>query len=130
MEFYQWLVPCLAVFYIVRGYILYKNRKRLIQSTLFWFVFWIMATLLAIIPNKVSTSIANLLGFADNVNAVIFVALGFLFLFVNWLTYVVEKLERQITELVRNIALENENAMNQLSDEEVVEKEIKELTKE
>ena len=107
MEFYQWLVPLIAVFYIVRGYILYKRRKRLIQSTLFWMVFWIGCIFLAIIPNEISFKIADILGFKDNVNAVIFVALGFLFIFVNWLTYVVEKLERQMTELVRNIALEN-----------------------
>jgi len=121
LEFYQWLGPLLAVFYMIRGYILYKRRKRLIQSTLFWFVFWIFVALLSIIPNEISNKIADVLGFKDNVNAVIFVALGFLFLFVNWLTYVVEKLERQMTDLVRKLALENEERHQSVEVSEIEE---------
>lgn len=47
-----------------------------------------------------------MLGIKDNVNAVIFVALGFQFLFLYYLSNTVEKLERKVTELVRKLAIE------------------------
>lgn len=88
-----------------------------------------MAIVLAIIPNQLSMGIADLLGFKDNVNAIIFVLLGFLFLFVNWLTYVVEKLERQMTALVRKMAMDQEFVVlekpDELKEDEIKEGELK-----
>ena len=105
-ELYQWLVPLLALFYIVRLVNQYKVKKRLIKGTIFWFVFWFAVSILAIIPDNISISIAKMLGIKDNVNAVIFVALGFQFLFLYYLSNTVEKLERKVTELVRKLAIE------------------------
>lgn len=76
-------------------------------STFFWVVFWISITALAIIPNAISQGIADLLGFKSNVNAIIFVALGFLFSIVFYLSAAVERLERQMTDLIRKVAIEN-----------------------
>ena len=76
-------------------------------STFFWIVFWLAISLLAIIPNEVSVGIASLLGFKSNVNAVIFVALGFLLSTVFYLSAAVERLEKQLTDIVRKFALEN-----------------------
>jgi len=44
----------------------------------------------------------------DNINAVIFVALGFLFLMTYYQSSTIERLEKQMTELVRKIALEKQ----------------------
>lgn len=85
----------------------YRRRRRLFTSTFFWIVFWVAISALAIIPNQISQGIANLLGFKSNVNAIIFVALGFLFSIVFYLSAAVERLERQMTDLIRKIALEN-----------------------
>ncbi len=63
---------------------------------------------MAIIPNQISFKVANLLGFKSNVNAVIFVSLGLIFLFIFYLSASIERLERKITELVRKLALEEE----------------------
>jgi len=79
----------------------------LFTSTFFWVLFWVAVSTLAIIPNQISQGIADLLGFKDNVNAIIFVALGFLFSIVFYLSAAVERLERQMTDLIRKIALEN-----------------------
>lgn len=107
MEIYQWLVPLVALLYTTRVVLQYKQRKRLLTSTFFWLVFWIAVSALAIIPNKISVGIANLLGFKSNVNAIIFVALGFLFSIVFYLSAAVERLERQMTDLIRKVAMDN-----------------------
>jgi len=62
---------------------------------------------LAIIPNEISDSIARLLGFKSNINAIIFVALGLLFLFVFYLSSTIERLEAKITNLIRKQAIDS-----------------------
>lgn len=103
---YQWVVPLIALFYVVRLVNQYKVKKRLIKGTIFWFVFWVSISILAIIPDKITVGLANVLGFKDNVNAIIFVGVFFQFLFLYYLSNTVERLERKVTELVRKIAIE------------------------
>lgn len=107
-EIYQWLVPIIGVFYIGRTIYQFRKNKRGLTSTLVWVIFWITVMLLAIIPNPVSFEIANLLGFKSNINAVIFVALGWLFLLVFYLSTTIDRLERKLTELVRKIAMDEQ----------------------
>ncbi len=107
VEIYQWLVPLIGLIYIIRTVRQYLNKKRSIRNMVVWVIFWVTIMLLAIIPNEISFKIADLLGFKSNVNAIIFVALGLLFLLVFYLSSTIERLENQITELVRKMALED-----------------------
>lgn len=118
-ELYQWVVPLIAFFYIVRLVNQYKVKKRLVKGTIFWLVFWLGVSILAIIPNEVSFKLAEIFGFADNVNAIIFVALGFQFIFLYYLSNTVERLDRKVTDLVRKIAMdkiEEQESQDQLAD--------------
>lgn len=105
-EIYQWLVPLIGAFYILRIVIQFRANKRSVTSLLVWLVFWVTIIILAIIPNPVSFKIANLLGFKSNINAVIFVALGWLFLLIFYLSSTIDRLERQMTELIRKLAIQ------------------------
>ncbi|MEY3051158.1 MAG: hypothetical protein RLY31_943 [Bacteroidota bacterium] len=104
-EIYQWLVPLLGVIYLFRTVRQYLRNKRSAHSTVIWLVFWVTIMVLAIIPNPVSHHMAVLMGFKSNINAVIFVALGWLFLLVYYLSSTIDKLESQLTELTRKLAL-------------------------
>ena len=116
MQFYQWLVPIIAIYYIYRIVGQYRGHKRLVSSTLIWIIFWITCSFLALMPDLVSDRIAKLLGFKSNINAVIFVALGLLFLFMFYLTAIIEKMERQLSETIRELALENQRLKEELTD--------------
>ncbi len=109
VEIYQWLVPLIGLIYIFRTVRQYLNKKRSVRNMAVWVIFWSTIILLAIVPNEISFKIADLLGFKNNVNAIIFVALGLLFLLVFYLSSTIEKLENQITELVRKMALEEDD---------------------
>lgn len=85
------------------------------SSTLIWIVFWVTTAILALIPDLVSDKIAKLLGFKSNINAVIFVALGLLFVFMFYLTAIIEKMERQLSETIRELALENQKLKQELA---------------
>ena len=112
IEIYQWLVPLIALFFMYRIFVQFRNNKRLLTGTILWIVFWITISILAIIPDLVSFSIAETLGFKSNINAVIFVALGFLFLMTYYQSSTIERLEKQITDLVRKIALEKQDQLD------------------
>jgi hypothetical protein len=63
----------------------------------------------AALPNPISIKIAKILGFKDNVNAIIFVGLGLLFFMIFYLSNSIQRLERRLTLLVRELALEQQN---------------------
>lgn len=114
IEIYQWLVPLIGLYFIYRTINQYVKKRRTILAAVVWVVFWIGVITLAIIPNQVSFKIADILGFKSNVTAVIFVSIGMLFFFVFYLSSTVERLENQLTDLVRKLAIaENKNAMKQ-----------------
>lgn len=126
MQFYQWLVPIIGIYYVYRIVGQYREQKRLASSTIIWIVFWTTCSFLALFPDLVSLRMANVLGFKSNVNAVIFVALGLLFVFMFYLTAVIEKMERQLSEAIRSLTLENQRLKEklargkQLSDEDTL----------
>lgn len=106
MEIYQFIAPAIAVYYIVRiADNLRTNRKFLFTSFL-WLAFWSLITALSITPHEFSTKLASLLGFKSNINTIIFIALGFLIVLSFYLSSRTEKLEKQVTQLVRQIALD------------------------
>ncbi|MEY3368162.1 MAG: hypothetical protein RI973_1317 [Bacteroidota bacterium] len=104
-EIYQWLVPVISILYLSRTVLQMMKNKRSVSSGLIWIIFWLTITVLAVIPNPVSFKIATLMGFKSNINAIIFVALGWLFLLVFYLSSSIDRVERQITILVRKIAI-------------------------
>lgn len=105
-EIYQWLVPIIGAFFIFRTVKGFLKGRRSAGSTVIWLVFWSTILLLAIVPNEISYKLAGILGFKSNINAVIFVALAMLFLFVFYLSSTIERLENQLTELSRKIAID------------------------
>jgi hypothetical protein len=108
MHFYQWLVPILSLFFIYRLISQYKSNKRLLTGTLLWVFFWVVIAFLGLFPDFISFVIAEYLGFKSNINAVIFVALGFLFLMSYYQSATIENLERKVTNLVRKLAFEKQ----------------------
>lgn len=106
LEIYQWLAPLIGLYFIYRTITQYIKKKRTIVAAVVWILFWISIITLAIIPNQVTNKIASILGFKSNVTAIIFVAIGLLFLFIFYLSSAIEKLENQLTELVRKIAID------------------------
>jgi len=119
IEIYQWLVPLVAIFFIWRIISQFRANRRLLIGTVIWVSFWVILGLLAMLPDPISFSIAESLGLKSNINAVIFVWLGFLFIMTYYQSSTIERLERQVTQLVRKVALEKQGKQD-------LEKEIEE----
>jgi len=82
------------------------------MGTIIWVSFWIILSLLAMLPDTISFSIAESLGLKSNINAVIFVWLGFLFIMTYYQSSTIERLERQMTELIRKVALDKQEKLD------------------
>ena len=106
LEVYQWLVPLIAIYYIIRTFRQYASGKYSPRNTIVWIFFWIGVMLLALLPDTIANSVARTLGFKDHINAIVFVALGLLFLMIFYLSSAVNRIEDRITDLVRKLALE------------------------
>lgn len=126
LEIYQWLVPLISIFFITRTIIQFYRKRRTVSSTVIWIIFWGVLILLAIIPNELSVGLAQALGIKSNINAIFFVAMGLIFLFIFYLSAIVEKLEIQLTELVRKQAIDKQKMFElqqELDQERLIETE-------
>jgi len=103
---YQWLVPLIALVFIVRTIWQYRVKRRSIRGTVLWLAFWFAISLLALLPDWISINIAQTLGFESNVNAIIFLSIGGIYIFVFYLSSSVRRVEWQLTELIRELAKE------------------------
>lgn len=119
-DIYRFVVPLIALAYIFRIINQYQGKTRGIKSTVFWTTFWVGVTALALIPNQVSFKLAEIFGFRSNVTAIIFVALGLLFIFIFYLSNTIEKMEKHINTLTREMAYyqkEQKKLQKRLSDQ-------------
>jgi len=71
-----------------------------------WLGFWSVIAVLGVVPYEFSRKIADLFGFESNVNAIIFIALAFVIVLVFYMSSKLDSLERKLTELVRQLALD------------------------
>jgi hypothetical protein len=104
IELYQWLVPLLVVIFITRLVSQYLKGRRSFQNSILWGLTGLFIAGIAILPDQLSFPLAEKLGFKSNINAVIFIGLG-ISLTMNYFQSVrIGKMERRLTELVRQIA--------------------------
>ncbi len=119
-EAYQYIVPVICAVFLFRIGVQYVKQKRSIFSSVVWTIFWGTIAVLAFAPHILSTILADVLGFADNVHAVLFIGLGLAFLIIFYLSSVIDKLETQLTSLVRKLALyeaEPEDDINEFAED-------------
>ncbi len=117
-QIYQWIGPLIGLFFISRTVYQYLHNRRSASSTLVWTVFWVAVMALAVFPDIVTVLLAKRLGFASNVTAIIFVSIAMLFVFVFYISSTIERLELQVTELVRKLALEQAEKEKLLKEKE------------
>ena len=116
-EIYQYIVPAVCLIFLVRISVQVKNKRRSVFSSIVWSIFWLTVGILALAPHLLSTFLAEVLGFRDNVHAVLFIGLGLALLIIFYLSSVIDKLETQLTNLVRTLALRDSEHQDRQNDE-------------
>lgn len=128
MEVYQFIAPSLALFYIFKILQELRNKKKFLFTSFLWLGFWLIIAVLGIVPHELSTKLAHLLGIKNNINAIIFVALAFVIILAFYLSAKIDSMERKITELVRQLALD-ESKIRQLERKRIADLEKRDSDK-
>ena len=94
------------IFFLSRVYL--RSREKVIstKASLFWLSVWVIALIGVILPATTS-KIASLLGVGRGVDVILYLAISLLFYLVFRLYVVIEDVRREITALIREIALAN-----------------------
>jgi small membrane protein len=107
MEIIQIMILIFALFAFSRVYtnIKLKNLERL--EAIFWGIFWILVIITTLMPEMVS-NIANKFGVGRGVDLIIYFSIIILSYLIFRLYAQITKLERNITKIIRTIAIKNE----------------------
>ena len=93
-----------AIFHIARILVLLRQDKLPIKAAIFWFLIW-FAVLVVIFATPVIDALSRPVGVGRGIDLVVYIGLLVLFYLIFQQNMKIDKLERQITKLVRKIAL-------------------------
>lgn len=83
----------------------YRQGDLSLNSFIFWLIFWILSCLVVIIPNS-SAYFAKIFGIGRGADLIVYLSLALLFYLIFKLNIKLEKINKNITKLTREEALE------------------------
>jgi small membrane protein len=105
------LIKIILIFFIVfaifKVALRYRDKIISLQEFLLWTFFWLLVALLVIFP-EITSYAANLVGVGRGVDLVVYLAILILFYLSFRLLSRQDKMDKDLTKLVRKIALDNE----------------------
>ncbi len=102
----QILIVAFALFAIVRAIRQFRGGHLPMGGLLFWVAFWILVSVITLLPQTTSI-VANVVGVGRGADLVIYASLIVLFYLVFRIFVKIEDTEREITKLVRKLALKD-----------------------
>ena len=105
---YQIVSILIVLYFIIRTLHQYFQQGRPLVSSIIWIILWSTLGGLAILPDNLSFPLAQILGIASNINAVLFFAVGLLFIAVFQQSATISQLDRKITKLIRELAIKED----------------------
>lgn len=106
MLFIQGLLVIFFVFAIVKVIARYRSGDLTGKVMIFWIIFWLLAGTAVILPNT-TFYLARIFGVTRGADAVVYVGLALVFYLVFRLMARQEKINRDITVIVRQLALKD-----------------------
>jgi len=104
----QYLLIVLVLLIIYRVIVKWRRGFLAFRDFLFWLGFWVVVGIIVVRP-EVTSFVANVVGVGRGADLVIYFAVVLIFYIIFQMTIKIEKIERDITKIVRTVALEQEN---------------------
>jgi hypothetical protein len=108
----QYLLIFLVLLMIVRVTRKWKQGLLGLRDLFFWVAFWIAAGIIVVLP-EVTNFFARLFGIGRGADLVIYLSIVLIFYIIFQIMVRIEKIERNITKIVREMALGQENLSSQ-----------------
>lgn len=102
----QILLSLFLIFAFIKVIGRFRAKEISYWSLIFWLLFWIVVAMVVWQPN-LSTELANRLGVGRGTDLVMYVSVAVLFYLMFRQTVRLEKMEKNVTKIVREIALRN-----------------------
>ena len=93
-----------AIIHIARILMLWRANKLPLRTAVFWFLVW-FAVLLVVYATPLIDALSRPIGVGRGIDLVVYIAVMVLFYLIFQLNMKLDKLERDITKLIREIAL-------------------------
>jgi len=104
MMIIQFILVVFFLFALLKVSSRYRSKELKVSEAIGWVLFWVAAILVVANPNS-TTMLAKILGVGRGVDAVMYLSIAFLFFLVFKIFAHLEKIESQITKLVRKETL-------------------------
>lgn len=107
MSIYQIILSLIAVFFLYRGFARFMTglQGQTIFKLVMTAIIWGTILFFSILP-KTAISLSHSLGLGENLNTLIFIGFVFVFMIIFKLLNLIERLEHNISDIVRTEALE------------------------
>jgi len=100
----QILLILFFLFALSRVVLRYKKQELTIGSFVFWMLFWVLAGIVVVVPNS-SAYLAEIVGIGRGADLVVYTTIALLFFMVFKLSVKIEKINKDITKIVREESL-------------------------
>jgi small membrane protein len=97
----------IILYFIARVYWQKKKNQISINEYYFWMFFWFLTFLAIIFIKKIDNIVASLGFSSSGINVLFYIGVVILFYFIFRLRLKIEKMERTITKIIRDISLNN-----------------------
>ncbi|MDD5291132.1 MAG: DUF2304 domain-containing protein [Patescibacteria group bacterium] len=105
----QIIALIIIAFFLAR--LFWQKQKKQIGANefIFWLIFWLLAASAIIVLKWIDRLVASLGFSASGIDILIYIAVAVLFYFIFRLRLRLEKMEKDITKIVRKISLDDKN---------------------
>ncbi|KKR49087.1 MAG: hypothetical protein UT86_C0001G0059 [Candidatus Magasanikbacteria bacterium GW2011_GWC2_40_17] len=100
----QIILSLFVIFALIKTTQKFKSKEISLIALFFWVLFWLVVVLVVWRPG-LSTELANFLGVGRGADLLFYFSIALLFYLIFRMTVKMEKMERNITKIVREISL-------------------------
>ena len=111
MEIIQIVIIIFALFALSRVFLRFKDNKLTRNEFIFWIVIWVAVIIVSIIPS-ITGVLSQKLGIGRGIDLLIYLSIIVLFYLMFRLYVKLESVEKEITALVRRVALDKKDRNN------------------
>ena len=104
----QQIIALIIIFYFIFRLFLQKRKNKISKSEfIFWIFFWIVVGVAIVNLKRIDMIVANLGFSGSGIDILLYIGIVVLIYFIFKLRIRLEKIEREITKIVREISLNN-----------------------
>ncbi len=103
------------LFAVIKVALRYKDKNISLQEFILWTIFWFLTAFVVLFPDITSYA-ANLVGVGRGVDLVVYLAILILFYLMFRALVKLDKVEKEVTKVVRKVALEDSESREPKAD--------------